>query len=746
MNKLLKILKSRGFLAVLSLLFLDLLFFRKFLLTDKMVYGGDVVGLNFPVEQFITNAFKAGQLPLWNPYAAAGYPFLPFSPTFYPLNILFRILPTYLAFNYTYILHFFVAGLSMYFLVKHFKVSRFGALVSAVTFMFSGFFTARIFAGHYMLIQALAWFPLLFLFLEKAWRTKKILYAALAGLVFALIALLGHPQPLVYLGYTLVVYLFLRKGVRGVKKEGLLLGLVLVFGVVLAAVTLLPSLEAVLLSLRGGQINYAAATSYSLSPKQLITLFLPDFWGSYASSNYRGGAIYHEIAVYLGLIPLALAALAVWRHKPEGLIKKPFGLRRSVVLTFAVLSVLSVFFAFGQHNPLYKLVYHLLPGFSSLRVPARILMIYVFSTSILAGFGAEQVRRSLAGSARQLHFLGPLPQKSAVCRACARYSLPAVVIALVVFDLFHYGSKFLVPADPATYLGQNELTQFIKEDGEKYFRTYLLPNTMLFNRGNIYEFFDNQSDASLTLGVYSDLVEMFKARDPNLNQAGERAVIRINNSQLLTLLNTKYVVSEGGIGDSEESHEVAQPKINLFSDWDQREPTKIFKETHVYERYRYLPRAFMVYQSRVLNNKDEIKEVLTSEDFDPFTEVILEEGTPLRKNPSGYGTSTRRVGESAVITSYDINNLTVEVNNPADGFLVLSEIYYPGWKAFVDGQEAKVLKADYALRAVYLPEGQHKVRFTFDPLSFKIGALLSLFGLAGLVAAVVAHFSARRKQ
>lgn len=736
-----KLLRSKDFIAVTFLALLDLLFFRNFLLTEKMIYGGDIVGLNFPVEQFISDAFKSGQIPLWNPYAAAGYPFLPFSPTFYPLNFIFRILPTYLAFNYTYVLHFLIAGISMYFLLKYFKASRFGALVAAIVFMFNGYFTARIFAGHYMLIQALSWFPLLFLLLEKAWEAQRALYAALAGLVLAQIALLGHPQPLVYLFYTLLVYFGLRflvfdrgiKGVKGLKKGGFLLGLVLVLGVVLSAVTLLPSLEAVLLSLRGGQINYAAATSYSLSPKQLITFFLPDFWGSYATSDYRGGAIYHEVAVYLGLLPLALAALAIWKRRSS-----------RIVLTFVALSALAIFFAFGQYNPLYKLVYYLVPGFSSLRVPARVLMIYVFSTSVLAGFGADVLFSFLAmgpaaGSSRptaSLASLGPGARRDALRprHPSLGQLLGGIVLVLVIFDLFYYGSKFLVPADPEVYLGKNELIQFFQEDEEKYFRTYLLPNTMLFNRGNIYKFFDNQSDASLTLSVYSDLVEMFKARDPNLNQAGERSIIRINNSQLLTLLNTKYVVSEGGIGDSEESHEVAQPKIYLFSDWGKREPTKIFKKVHIYERYRYLPRAFMVYQTRVLKDKDEIEKVLTGEEFDPFNEVILEdvksEALNIKEPRSG---AVARIK----IASYDINNFTIEVDNPADGFLVLSEIYYPGWKAFVDGKETKVLKADYALRAIRLPRGQHRVDFTFDPLSFKIGVLLSLLGFGVLTGTVI---------
>jgi hypothetical protein len=360
-------------------------------------------------------------------------------------------------------------------------------------------------------------------------------------------------------------------------------------------------------------------------------------------------------------------------------------------------------------------------------------MVYVFSTSVLAGFGANiLVMRIVAAASYAAENFGRI--KDAQLHKAAEIA----ILILVISDLFLYGSKFLVPADPEVYFGRNELIQFFQKDEEKYFRTYMLPNTMLFNRGDIYKFFDNQSDASLTLGVYSDLVEMFKARDPNLNQAGERAIIRINNSQLLTLFNTKYVISEGGIGDSEESHEVAQPKINLFADWDRREPTKIFKEVHVYERYHYLPRAFMVYQSRVLRDKSEIEKVLTSEEFDPFNEVILEteqsEALTEKEPRSGTDPQVR-------IASYDTNDITVEVDNPADGFLVLSEIYYPGWKAFVDGRETKVLKADYALRAIQLSEGKHTVRFTFDPLSFKIGALLSILGLGVLFLVVATHAS-----
>src|SRR3989338_44577 len=144
-----------------------LYFFREFFFTGKLIYGQDIIGLNYPVEKFITDSFKAGELPLWNPYSAAGYPFLPGSSVFYPLNLLFRFLPFDMSFSLSTILHLMIAAVAMYSLTTYLGISRFGRFLATLSFCLSGFFLIRIHSGHYMLIQSLSWFPLFFLYFDK---------------------------------------------------------------------------------------------------------------------------------------------------------------------------------------------------------------------------------------------------------------------------------------------------------------------------------------------------------------------------------------------------------------------------------------------------------------------------------------------------------------------------------------------------------------------------------------------------
>jgi len=111
--------------------------------------------------------------------------------------------------------------------------------------------------------------------------------------------------------------------------------------------------------------------------------------------------------------------------------------------------------------------------------------------------------------------------------------------------------------------------------------------------------------------------------------------------------------------------------------------------------------------------------------------VIIEEelGT---KNLSGPLDSDSEVK----ITNYTPESVSISSNLLNNGFLVLSDTYYPGWKAFVDGRETKIYRADYILRGVYLAKGKHQVKFIYDPLSFKVGKYISLFTLLSLFLAM----------
>ena len=104
---------------------------------------------------------------------------------------------------------------------------------------------------------------------------------------------------------------------------------------------------------------------------------------------------------------------------------------------------------------------------------------------------------------------------------------------------------------------------------------------------------------------------------------------------------------------------------------------------------------------------------------------------------------------TAVMKTYDANRLTYEVNSPKGGVVVFSEIYYPGWQAFIDGREVEVGRADYILRALQVPAGKHEVVMTFDPVSLHTTETIAYIALAlllvGILAGIVLHIRRPRQ-
>jgi len=143
-------------------------------------------------------------------------------------------------------------------------------------------------------------------------------------------------------------------------------------------------------------------------------------------------------------------------------------------------------------------------------------------------------------------------------------------------------------------------------------------------------------------------------------------------------------------------------------------------DVKIYENLENLPRAFVVHRARILEAP---LEAMKEEAFDPGQEVILSQG------PVGHleeGKAQDRVS----IVSYQPERVKVQAHLGTPGYLVLTDAYYPGWRALVDGRPAKIERADYHFRAVYLEEGEHTIEFVYAPFSFKVGVAISLASLA----------------
>ncbi len=143
------------------------------------------------------------------------------------------------------------------------------------------------------------------------------------------------------------------------------------------------------------------------------------------------------------------------------------------------------------------------------------------------------------------------------------------------------------------------------------------------------------------------------------------------------------------------------------------------EDVAVYRNHDVLPRTFMVHKARAVQDDDEALQLLRRGDFEPLSEVLLATD---QVRSSLFASSEV---DTADLVTYDSQRVTVEVNTAADGYLVLTDAWYPGWQVRVDGQEAALLRADAIFRAVEVSAGQHVVEFVYAPQSFRVGVAIS---------------------
>jgi hypothetical protein len=141
-------------------------------------------------------------------------------------------------------------------------------------------------------------------------------------------------------------------------------------------------------------------------------------------------------------------------------------------------------------------------------------------------------------------------------------------------------------------------------------------------------------------------------------------------------------------------------------------------DVKIYENLDILPRAYLVHRARVEPDDLAAVEAMRSPDFVPGEEIILAEGERLAGQTGG--------ADEVRITRYEAERVEVKVRAASEGYLLLGDTYYPGWEVTVDGQRARLLRANLMFRAVHLPPGEHTVLFRYVPNSLRIGAIISL--------------------
>ncbi|MGB7575547.1 MAG: YfhO family protein, partial [Thermodesulfobacteriota bacterium] len=220
----------------------------------------------------------------------------------------------------------------------------------------------------------------------------------------------------------------------------------------------------------------------------------------------------------------------------------------------------------------------------------------------------------------------------------------------------------------------------------------------------------------------------------------------ISTTHLIDLYGVKYITS---VTPLKEDHKFELIYANLEGLQGKRKDLLKENTIKLYKNRNPLPRAWLVRDFRVMDSQT-ILRMMVQKEFRPDGEVLLEEeprwisplsGTqnqgghrrpPLRRTNDA-GEPLSRLPQKVQILSESNNRLDLQVNAEENSLLVLSDTYYPGWKAFVDGKETKIYMADYTFRAIPLNTGTHRVGFVYDPMSFKLGAGVTILGILGCI-------------
>ena len=674
-----------------------------------------------------------------------------------------------------------IGALGAFFLLRYLKIGVISSTIMGLAFAISSHFVALIEMGHntkFQAIMILPWLLYAFIYLKEKRN--------LLGLGFFSVAMitelrLNHLQITYYLFLFLGIF-WIYELVLAIKKREykpfVIFTLLLILGIGISALAVanphLSNMEYAHYSIRGGETGLTKeyAQGWSMHPLELVSLIFPNFFGG-INQDYWGWMSFTQAYHYTGVIILLLAILGLFLSK--GKYAKIFGIG---VLAAVIMS-------FGKYFPLFSNFLHdYLPGFNKFRVPATHLVIAQLLLIPLAAIGIREILKKV---------------NDETFAKTMRIGL-IVVITLFLFNLvggesLFSGMQFTSTGEMAQwqqYAGNPQLQNHIDNlkaerlnltvnsvrnglfflalgFGLIFFYTkrmirknifiiligiFMLSDLMLVNSAYFKTLYPGKENKELAMNSIDKYLNTTQPTGTyrvfsfdNINDVSWSAHLQIiggyhgakllryndvlNNAMnlnVINMLNAKYIITKENIGQT--------PLVTMKKGSD---------VVGLYLNPDALDRAWFVQDLRVLETKDQRISFMNSNQFRPRNLAIVE-------SELGF---TGDLGQGVVeqIPQEDyMHKVAFSVKNlDKDGFMVISEVYYPaGWKAFVDGVETEIYPVDHILRGIKVPAGTKVVEMVFAPKSYYLSTKLSLAGifisLMMLIAGIYFDYYRKRKQ
>ena len=754
---------------------LVLLFFLPVLSGLRTFAAGDFTTLYHPYNIFFRNELAALHLPVWNPYAYSGHPFLadPQAAVFYPINDLFTLIssPWTNSGGRLYwlqleaIFHFFLGGYFTFLFVRDLTNNRMAGLISGTTFMFSGYLTGYP-ALQLTILRTGIWLPLLLWLLSKAiadatgWRWW--LWFAVA---YAAAFLAGHPQTFIYLSYVTVLWgAFLIAGgmhrarSRLTKASQLAFrgGVVAIIFLGLIATQLIPSIEFIRLSVRADAGYDFLSSGASLT--DFWQFLLPSIWSPFSP-------------FYVGIIVTGLAGLGVFgalsmlsRGKQ---INGDAQRLAFAALFFAAIGVMALLVGLGKNAAIYPIFYHFAPGWKLFRNQERIAYLVTFSMNALAGIGVA--------------WLPGLPVR--LRKRYARAALGALLAGIVVFLLVWKIPLHLAIADRwftttviLTLIGIIILFLVLEKYPGQVWILVAFSLILLF-----YENWDAvQSPISLAeAATLPQAANDLKAASEDCSLETTPCALEWQGMPGRTY-NEAHI--KGGFGPTlalEDVWGTSPLRLQRYADLFENFPlermwrltgvehvltwrSELFESATLLNSYQMGEETGYLYRLNHPNPRawstTEIMEMPDAEAVQAMASYQIDLAAQAVLAPD----AAARVARPAPATHANVNihvqrlasnKLQLQARGAPGGLLILSENWMPGWRAVLvqDSQgnarhdRLTVVRADVTLLGIEIPDGGGTIEISYAPASIRMGVTITSFTLLLLISLTLITLSKNRQ-
>lgn len=724
----------------------------------------DVIRQLYPYRILSWDLLKKGELPLWNPYNFSGAPLLSDfqSGAIYPLNFPLLFFNEKFAWAILVLLQPLLAVLFTYLYCRKIGITSISSLLSSISYGFSYFMI--VWLEFNIVGNIILWLPLILLSIEHLFEKLDFKWSSV--LIFSLYSALssGHPQIFGYLlAFTIIYSIFRSFNLK--NKGGLVYILFLqIVALGIGSILLIPGIELLKNAARSPYPHQYFIDKVLLQWWHLIMTFVPDFFGNPATRNYFLPDTYVGKVTSIGLVPLFFLVYVFFR-------KKSFFANFFLISAGFVLLLITA-------NPLTEILYRFNIPLISTSAPNLSSFILSFCLSILAGIGVDlflKEKTSIKNTLSHLFPIGlifatlwfgifvlgnssfewvgnlPISTRNLIYSSII-FSLASLIfilriflkdftklflvllIFLQIFDLFRAFHKFnpFVPydlvfpkAEVLSWLQKNSGLNRFWGFGSGRIEANFATQYKLFSPDGLDPLYPRRYGEFIQASKEGKIITKFTREtrsDAIIAQGNDINLFLQDRTKLKVLdsLAVKYLLFR-----EDGSEEFQFPKDRF---------KEVYRENRwiILENLKADPRVYLTSDVKAFKSKEEFEKLF----FSPEISVLLEEDLKIKKGENG----------QVSFTSYSPGRMDLKTKSKNGNLLYVSETYFPGWKAYVDGNEVKLYRANYTFMSLLVPSGDHQVSLKYEPSSIRIGSLFSVFSIVLfiLVSISMKFYKARR--